>query len=44
MQRISLVLMVTSIVIYFWGFRLLRLVAVPLSLLVLSDPDTADRL
>src|SRR5712671_3603246 len=37
-QRISLVLMVTSVVIYFWGFRLLRLVAVPLSLLVLSIP------
>jgi exosortase len=37
-QRISLVLMVTSIVIYFWGFRLLRLVAVPLSLLILSIP------
>jgi len=37
-QRISLVLMVTSIVIYFWGFRLLHLVAVPLSLLILSIP------
>jgi exosortase len=37
-QRISLVLMVTSVVIYFWGFRLLRLVAVPLSLLILSIP------
>jgi exosortase len=37
-QRISLVLMVTSVVIYFWGFRLLRLVAVPLSLLILSVP------
>ncbi len=37
-QRISLVLMLTSVVIYFWGFRLLRLVAVPLSLLVLSIP------
>ena len=37
-QRISLVLMVTSILIYFWGFRLLRLVAVPLSLLILSIP------
>jgi exosortase len=37
-QRISLVLMVTSIVVYFWGFQLLRLVAVPLSLLILSIP------
>lgn len=38
LQRLSLVLMVTSVVIYFWGFRLLRLVAVPLSLLILSIP------
>ncbi|HXM47487.1 MAG TPA: exosortase [Pyrinomonadaceae bacterium] len=37
-QRLSLILMVTSVVIYFWGFRLLRLVAVPLSLLILSIP------
>ena len=37
-QRISLVLMITSVVIYFWGFRLLRLIAVPLSLLILSIP------
>ena len=37
-QRISLVLMITSVVIYFFGFRLLRLVAVPLSLLILSIP------
>jgi exosortase len=37
-QRLSLVMMVTSVVIYFWGFRLLRLIAVPLSLLVLSIP------
>jgi exosortase len=37
-QRISLVLMITSVVIYFWGFRLMRLVAVPLSLLLLSIP------
>src|SRR5260221_2349412 len=38
LQRISLVLMVASVVIYFWGFRLLRLIAVPLSLLVLAIP------
>jgi exosortase len=37
-QRASLVLMVASVVIYFWGFRLLRLIAVPLSLLILSIP------
>jgi exosortase len=37
-QRLSLVLMVTSIVIYFWGFRLLRLIAVPLTLFILSIP------
>jgi exosortase len=37
-QRLSLVLMITSVVIYFWGFRLMRLVAVPLSLLLLSIP------
>lgn len=37
-QRVSLVLMVASVVIYFWGFRLLGLIAVPLSLLILSIP------
>ena len=37
-QRLSLVLMIASVLIYFWGFRLLRLVAVPLSLLILSIP------
>ncbi|MDX6403305.1 MAG: hypothetical protein QOH70_760 [Blastocatellia bacterium] len=37
-QRFSLVFMLASVVIYFWGFRLLRLVAMPLSLLVLSIP------
>jgi exosortase/archaeosortase family protein len=37
-QRVSLVLVVASVVIYFWGFRLLRLIAVPLSLLILSIP------
>ncbi|MDX6445923.1 MAG: hypothetical protein QOH71_2997 [Blastocatellia bacterium] len=37
-QRISLVLMITSVVIYFWGFRLMRLMAVPLALLLLSIP------
>lgn len=37
-QRVSLVIMLASVVVYFWGFRLLRLVAVPLSLLVLAIP------
>jgi exosortase len=38
LQRISLVVMLASVVIFFWGFRLLRLVFVPLSLLVLAIP------
>ena len=38
LQRISLVLMVISVVIYFWGFRLLRLIVVPLTLLLLAIP------
>ena len=37
-QRMSLVVMLASVTIYFWGFRLLRLIAVPLSLLVLAIP------
>ena len=37
-QRVSLVLMAASVVIYFRGFRLLRFIAVPLSLLILSIP------
>ena len=37
-QRVSLVLMIAGVLIYFWGFRLLRLIAVPLSLLILSIP------
>jgi exosortase len=37
-QRISLVLMIASVLIYFQGFRLLRVIAVPLSLLLLSIP------
>ena len=38
LQRISLVLMVASVVIYFRGFRFLRLIVVPLSLLILAIP------
>ncbi len=41
MQRISLVLILAGTVIYFWGFRLLRLLLVPLSLLVLAIPIPA---
>ncbi|HVS20864.1 MAG TPA: exosortase [Pyrinomonadaceae bacterium] len=37
-QRISLVLMLVSVAIYFSGFRVLRLAAVPLSLMLLSIP------
>jgi exosortase len=37
-QRMSLVLMLAGIAIYFWGFRLLQLVLVPLLLLVLAIP------
>jgi exosortase len=37
-QRVSLVLMLASVVVYFWGFRLLRQIAVPLLLLILSIP------
>ena len=37
-QRISLVVMLASVAIFFWGFRLLRLLFVPLALLVLAIP------
>ena len=37
-QRASLVLMLASVAIYFFGFRILRLVAVPLFLLALAIP------
>jgi exosortase len=40
-QRMSLVLMLAGICVYFWGFRLLRLVLVPLLLLVLAIPIPA---
>ena len=41
MQRMSLVLMLAGIVVYFWGFRLLRLLLVPLGLLILAIPIPA---
>ena len=37
-QRLSLVLMLASVVVYFFGVRLMRFVAVPLFLLLLSIP------
>lgn len=40
-QRLSLVLLLSGIVVYFWGFRLLRLLLVPLSLLFLALPIPA---
>jgi exosortase len=41
MQRMSLVLMLAGVVIYFWGFSLLKLLLVPLGLLVLAIPVPA---
>ncbi|HEY0376160.1 MAG TPA: exosortase [Pyrinomonadaceae bacterium] len=40
-QRTSLVLMLAGVTIYFWGWRLLRLLAVPFLLLVLAIPIPA---
>lgn len=40
-QRMSLVLMLAGVVIYFWGWRLLRLLLVPLGLLILAIPIPA---
>jgi exosortase len=37
-QRTSLVLLLAGVVVYFWGWRLLRAVAVPLLLLALAVP------
>lgn len=41
MQRTSLVLILAGIVLYFWGFRLLRVLLVPLILLLLAIPIPA---
>lgn len=41
MQRTSLVVMLAGIVLYFWGFTLLRLLLVPLFLLLLAIPIPA---
>jgi exosortase len=40
-QRLSLVLMLAGIMLYFWGFNLLRLALVPLVLLLLAIPIPA---
>src|SRR5215212_11969867 len=40
-QRMSLVLMLAGVTIYFWGWRLLRLLMVPLGLLILAIPIPA---
>jgi exosortase len=40
-QRSSLVLMLAGVAVYFWGFKLLRLVLVPLLLLLLAVPIPA---
>lgn len=37
-QRMSLILLLAGTVVYFWGFRLLQLVIVPLALLFLAIP------
>src|SRR5260370_35026158 len=37
-QRMSIVVMLASVAIYFWGFRLLSLLAVPLTLFILAIP------
>ena len=41
LQRSSLVLMLAGVALYFWGFRVLRLVLVPLALLLLAVPIPA---
>jgi exosortase len=40
-QRLSLVLLLAGITVYFWGFRLLQLLLVPMSLLFLALPIPA---
>ncbi|HYX43322.1 MAG TPA: exosortase, partial [Pyrinomonadaceae bacterium] len=41
LQRMSLVLMCAGVVLYFWGWRVLRLTLVPLALLALAIPIPA---
>ena len=40
-QRLSLILLLVGIIVYFWGLNLLRLLLVPLSLLFLAMPIPA---
>lgn len=40
-QRLSFVLMIAGLVVYFWGVRFVKLVSVPLGLLILSIPIPA---
>ena len=40
-QRLSLILILAGIIVYFWGFTLLRLLLVPLGLLFLAMPIPA---
>lgn len=40
-QRMSFVLMLVGVIVYFWGFPLLRLLLVPLGLLLLAIPIPA---
>ena len=40
-QRMSLVVMLLGVAIYFWGFKLLRLLVVPVFLLILAIPIPA---
>jgi exosortase len=40
-QRLSLILILAGVAVYFWGFRLLRLLLVPLGLLFLAMPIPA---
>jgi len=37
-QRLSLILLIAGVVVYFWGLHLLKLILVPLSLLFLAMP------
>jgi exosortase len=40
-QRLSLILLLAGVIVYFWGFTLLRLLLVPLALLFLAMPIPA---
>jgi len=40
-QRLSLILLLSGITVYFWGFRLLQMLLVPLALLFLAMPIPA---